>query len=81
MTCIFHVDDLQGNHRIKIGYESDIMSKLKIELCFSDNNIRGNGGMYEGCTDPMKLYSKIDFNSSSCCIKEEYFWNKELWES
>ena len=62
-----------------LGHE--IFSELKIDLCFFNNTIRKNGGAYEGCNDPMKDVYKINFNVSSDWLKDERFWNKELWYS
>ena len=37
-----HMDNLQGNHRYYMMLGHNIISKLKIEIYFSDNIIRGN---------------------------------------
>ena len=50
-----------------------------MHLYFSDNNIRVNEGAYKGCTSPMKKTSEINYNFSSEWLKDETFWNKEVW--
>ena len=80
LMCNFHVDDLQGRHRYDMIIGCDILSELNIDLCFSYNTIRLNGGTHKGCTAPMKDVSKINVNVSSDCIKDESFQKKELWE-
>ena len=57
-------NNLQGNHRYDMILGREIMSKLRIYLCFSNNKIRGNGGTYKGYTAPMKVVSNINFNAS-----------------
>ena len=46
----FHVDDLQVNFRYNMILGCDIYLELKIDLCFSDNTVRGNVGAYKECT-------------------------------
>ena len=62
MTWNFHVEDSHGNPRYDMILGRDILSNLKIDLRFYDNNIRRNEGAYEGCTEPMKDALKINFN-------------------
>ena len=45
----------------------DLLLELKLDLCFSDYTIRGNGGLYKVCTVSMK-YPSI-------------FINEDLWQS
>ena len=52
----YHVDDWQGNHRYDIILWRDILSKINIDLYFSNNTIRGNGGAHEGCIASMKKF-------------------------
>ena len=47
----------------------NIFSELNIDLFFSNNNSRENGGSYKGFTSTMKDISKINFNISSNWIK------------
>ena len=54
----FHVYDLQVNHSQVMILGRYILSEINIDLCFSDNNIRVNGGVYKGCTTPMKYFPK-----------------------
>ena len=61
----FHLDNSQGRHRYGMILGRNILYELKIDLCFSNNTTRENGGTYEGCTNPMKIISKIHFNFSS----------------
>ena len=56
-------------------------SKLNIYLCLSNNTIMGNGGVYKGCTVPMKDMANINCNTSSNWINYERFWNKDIRES
>ena len=75
----FHVDELQVNYMYYMVLERVILHELNIDLCFSDNNIRANGGRYKVCTFPMKDISKINLKSLySYLIKK--IQNKELWE-
>ena len=61
--------------------ECDILYKLNIDLCLSNNNIGGNVCVYEGYTDQKKDVLEINVNSSSNYLKEEIFWRIELLES
>ena len=54
VTCILHPDDLQGAHWYGMILGFYILLELNMELCFSDNNIMGNGGEYEGSDTPTK---------------------------
>ena len=67
---------LQVDHKYNMILGCDILSKLNIDLCFSDNKIRGNEGSYKGCKTQMKDVSKINFNASSNWIKDEIFQSK-----
>ena len=49
------------------------MLELKLDLCFSNYTIKGNGGAYEGCTVPM------EDNSDLC--DDTSFRNEKLWGS
>ena len=51
----------------------EMLSKLKIDLCLSNNLIRGNVGAYDGYTNPMKDMTNITVNASSVWIHEKYF--------
>ena len=61
----FHVGHLHGNQKYDTILGRHILFELKIDLCFYNNTIRGNGGAHEGCTAPMKDVSKISLNLSS----------------
>ena len=74
--CNFHVDYLQGNHRYDMILGRDIFSELPIDLCFSNNIIRGNGVPYTGCLSPMKDVTNINFNALSVGLHDEKFWNE-----
>ena len=69
VTCNFYMDDLQVFHRYGIILGHDILSKLNMDLCFSNNTIRVNGFTYEGCTATNKYISKT---ISTCHIID---WN------
>ena len=51
----------------------DLFLELKLDLCFSNHMIKGNGGAYEGYTAPMKYPFDLCDDAS--------FRNEELWES
>ena len=76
VTWNFHEDYLQGNRRYDMILGINIFYKLNIDLCFSDNTSRGNGGTYEEGTAPMKGVSEIGFNSLSYWIKNKIFCKK-----
>ena len=67
MAWSFHVDDLQKNSRYDMIIGRDLFLELKLDLCFSDYTIKGNGGAYNGCTAPMthpyKLYDDALFRN------------------
>ena len=69
----YQVDDLQKNSRYDMIIGQDFLLELKLDLCLSDYMIKGNGGTYEGCTNPMKYPSNLYYDTS--------FRNEELWES
>ena len=73
------MDDYQVKHRYNMILGWDIMFKLKIDLYFSDNKIRGNIGGYEGCVAPMKYISKL---ISTCHLigLTKKFQNEEIWK-
>ena len=48
------MDVLQENLRYEMIIGWDFFSELQIYLCFPDYIIRGNGGVYEGCTTSMR---------------------------
>ena len=54
MTWNLYVDDLKDNHSYNIILGRDIMFKLIVYLRFSDNTVRGNGGMNKVCTPQIK---------------------------
>ena len=43
----------------------EIFSEIQIDLCFSNNTVRGDGGAYERCKAPMKHVTNINFNAFS----------------
>ena len=43
----------------------DIFTGLKIDLCFSDNTIKENGGACKGCIAPMKDITNILLSAKS----------------
>ena len=71
-----HVDDSQGTHRYNMILGRDIFYEINTSLCFSNNIISGNGGVYKVCTAPVKYVSIINFNCSSVWIKGVRFCNK-----
>ena len=44
MTWNLNVDDFHGKQRYDMILGYDILSKIKMDLCFSENTIRENGG-------------------------------------
>ena len=60
-----------GTYGIIIGH--DMLSKLKIDLCFSDHVIRVNGGAREGCTAPMKDMNNAAVTTLSARFQNETF--------
>ena len=44
VTWNFHVDDSQKNSRYDMIIGQELLSYLKLDLCFSDHTIRVNGG-------------------------------------
>ena len=63
VTWNFHVNEFQGSHKYDIIPGLDILYKLNMDLCLSNNTIRVNRGTYEEYTALMNDF-KI-FNSSS----------------
>ena len=59
------MDESQGNHKYYMILGGEILSELKIALCFSNNTIRLNGGTVEGCTAKMKDMKNINFSTLS----------------
>ena len=59
MTWNFHVDDLQKHSRYDMIMGRDLLLELKLDLCFSNFTIKGNVGLYKGCTVPMKYLSYL----------------------
>ena len=49
------MDDSQGNHNYDMILVHDIFSELQTDLYLSNKTIRVHGGMFEGCTAPMKI--------------------------
>ena len=76
ITWNFHVDDLQGNHKYNMMLGRDILSEPKIDLRFSNNIIRGNGGAYTGCKYSIKDVTNINFNVSPTWIHDKSFQNE-----
>ena len=54
VTWSFHVDDSQKNSRYDMIIGRYLLLELKLDLCFSDYMIKGNGVAYKGCTTPMR---------------------------
>ena len=52
------MDDSQENNKCDMILGGEIFSELKIDLCFSNNTIRGNRGTYKGCTSTNKIREK-----------------------
>ena len=73
MMWSFHVDDLRKNSRYDMIIGWYLLLELKLDLCFSDYKIKGNGGAYEGCTAPMKYPSNL--------CDDTRFINEVWWES
>ena len=72
MKWIFHVDDLQKHSRYDMIIGRDLLLELKLYLCFSDYATKGNGGIHEEFTAPMRdPYELCDHTS---------FINEELWK-
>ena len=44
MMWNFHMDGSQGHHRYGMILGGEILTKLNMELCFSNNTVRVNGG-------------------------------------
>ena len=65
------MDDLQKHSRYYMIIDQDLLLELKLDLCFSDYTIKGNGGAYEGCTTPMR-------DPYDLCV-DKRFINEELW--
>ena len=53
-----------------------MLSKLKIDLCFSDHVIRVNGGAHEGCNTPMKDMNNAAVTKLSARFHNETFCNE-----
>ena len=51
--------------------DQDLLLELKLDFCFSDYTIKGNGGAYEGYTTPMR-------DPYDLCV-DKRFINEELW--
>ena len=47
------MDDSQKNSRYDMIIGWDLLLELKLDLYLSDYTIKGNGGVYKVCTDPM----------------------------
>ena len=76
VTLNLHMDDSQVTHRYDIILGYNIFSDLGTDLCFYNNTIRISGGVYEGCTAPMKTILKVNFKISYYLIKGKIFQNK-----
>ena len=55
----FHVNDSQDTHRYYMILGHDIFSQLNIDLCFSNNTIRGGEVTYKGCNATMKKIENL----------------------
>ena len=66
------MDDSHTNSRYDMIIGQDLLLEIKLDLCFSNYTIKGNGGVYEGCTAPMKYPYGFCNDASSI--------NEELWE-
>ena len=64
------MDDSQKNSWYDMIICRDLLLELKLDLCFSNFRIKGNGGDYEGCTAHMKYPSNLRDDAS--------FRNEEL---
>ena len=69
----FHVSESQKNSRYNMIIGQDLLLELKLDLCFSNCMIKGNGVAYKVCTTPMR-YPNNFCNDAS-------FRNEEVWES
>ena len=70
------MDDSQVKHIYYMILGNYILSEFKIDLYFSDNKIRVNGGAQEGCNASMEGISDIHFNMSYNWINKKYFGKK-----
>ena len=59
------MDDSRGNNKYDMILGRRILSKLQIDLCFSDNIIWLNVGAYKGCTDPIKDVTNMTSSANS----------------
>ena len=73
VTWNFHVDESQKKSRYDMIIGWELLLELKLDLCFSDQTIRGNGGAYEGCT--------ISMNDTSDLRNGASFGDEKEWES
>ena len=62
------MDDLQKISRYDMIIGRYLLLELKLDLCISDDTIKGNEGAYEGCTAPMK--DPYDFFNDANFINE-----------
>ena len=53
-----------------------MLSKLNIDLCFSNNVTRVNRGAHEGCNTPMKDMNNVAVTTLSARFHNETFWNE-----
>ena len=74
MTWSFHVDELQKNSRYDMIIGWNLLLELKLDLCFSDYTINGNGCAYEGCTTLMRDTSNLRDDTS---FRNEKWWKSE----
>ena len=72
VTWNFYVDESQKNSRYVMIIGRDVLLERKLDLCFSDFTVKGNGGGCEGCTVPMKDPSELR--------DDAIFRNEELWK-
>ena len=58
------MDDLQKNSRYNMIIGLDLLLELKLDSCFFDYTIIGNGGAYKGFTVSMKDPSELRDDAS-----------------
>ena len=78
-TLSFHVDDSQKSSRYDMIIGQYLLLEIKLDLCFSNYTIKGNGGAYKGCTAPMKYY--FDLCDDASFRNEEWRENDHVLDS
>ena len=71
VTWVFHVNDSQKKFRYDMILGWELLLEPKLDLCFSNYTIKGNGGACKGFTAPMKDPSDLCDDAS--------FRNEEVW--